>query len=98
MEFKVKNKVDKVVVMWTANTERYSDVVVGLNNTMDNLMASLAKNVAKISPSTMYAIACVTEGYLSSMVAPRTLSCQVCTYLAFLDLNNEMSMLFHLLT
>ncbi|KAM0907306.1 hypothetical protein ACQ4PT_016214 [Festuca glaucescens] len=61
-EFKEKNKVNKVVVLWTANTERYSDVVVGLNDTMDNLLASLDKNEAEISPSTMYAIACVTEG------------------------------------
>ena len=61
-EFKEKNKVDKVVVLWTANTERYSDVVVGLNDTMDNLLSSLDKNEAEISPSTMYAIACVTEG------------------------------------
>ncbi|KAM0866704.1 hypothetical protein ACQ4PT_042453 [Festuca glaucescens] len=61
-EFKEKNKVDKVVVLWTANTERYSDVVVGLNDTMDNLLASLDKNEAEISPSTMYALACVTEG------------------------------------
>ncbi|KAE8722348.1 Inositol-3-phosphate synthase [Hibiscus syriacus] len=29
-EFEEKNKVDKVVVLWTANTERYSNVVVGL--------------------------------------------------------------------
>jgi myo-inositol-1-phosphate synthase len=61
-EFKNKNKVDKVVVLWTANTERYSDVVIGLNDTMDNLLASLDKNEAEISPSTMYAIACVMEG------------------------------------
>lgn len=61
-EFKEKNKVDKVVVLWTANTERYSNVVAGLNDTMDNLMASLEKNEAEISPSTLYAIACVSEG------------------------------------
>ncbi|KAF8720692.1 hypothetical protein HU200_023594 [Digitaria exilis] len=61
-EFKEKNKVDKVVVLWTANTERYSSVVAGLNDTMDNLMASLEKNEAEISPSTLYAIACISEG------------------------------------
>ena len=43
-EFKEKNKVDKVLVLWTANTERYSDVVVGLNDTMDNLLASFDKD------------------------------------------------------
>jgi len=60
-EFKEKNKVDKVVVLWTANTERYSNVVVGLNDTTENLMSSLDKDEAEISPSTLYAIACVLE-------------------------------------
>ncbi|GJM84394.1 hypothetical protein PR202_ga00058 [Eleusine coracana subsp. coracana] len=61
-EFKENNKVDKVVVLWTANTERYSTVVKGLNDTTENLLASLDKNEAEISPSTLYAIACVQEG------------------------------------
>lgn len=52
---------DKVIVLWTANTERYSDVIVGLNDTMENLMASVEKNEAEISPSTLYGIACVLE-------------------------------------
>ena len=60
-EFKEKNKVDRVVVLWTANTERYSNVIVGLNDTVENLLASLDKNEAEISPSTLYAIACVLE-------------------------------------
>lgn len=53
---------DRVVVLWTANTERYSNVVVGLNDTMENLMESVDKDEAEISPSTLYAIACVLEG------------------------------------
>ncbi|KAL8523374.1 hypothetical protein ACS0TY_013363 [Phlomoides rotata] len=60
-EFKEKNKVDKVVVLWTANTERYSNVVVGLNDTMENLMASLDRNESEISPSTLFGIACILE-------------------------------------
>ena len=52
---------DKVVVLWTANTERYSDVVVGLNDTVENLFNSLEKNEAEISPSTLFGIACVLE-------------------------------------
>ena len=52
---------DKVVVLWTANTERYSSVVVGLNDTMENLFASVDRNEAEISPSTLYAIACILE-------------------------------------
>lgn len=52
---------DRVVVLWTANTERYSNVFVGLNDTIESLMASLERNEAEISPSTLYAIACVLE-------------------------------------
>ena len=60
-EFKEKSKVDKVVVLWTANTERYSNVIVGLNDTTESLLGSLEKNESEISPSTLYAIACVLE-------------------------------------
>lgn len=60
-EFKEKNKVEKVVVLWTANTERYSNVVVGLNDTIENLFAAVDRNEAEISPSTLYAMACVLE-------------------------------------
>lgn len=60
-EFKEQSKVDRIVVLWTANTERYSNVVVGLNDTMENLMASVDRNESEISPSTLFAIACVLE-------------------------------------
>jgi myo-inositol-1-phosphate synthase len=50
-----------VIVLWTANTERYSDVIVGLNDTKETLFASLEKNEAEISPSTLYALACIHE-------------------------------------
>ena len=59
--FKEANKVDKVVVLWTANTKRYSNVIMGLNDTEKNLLASVEKNEAEISPSTLYALACVYE-------------------------------------
>merc|ERR1711915_7339 len=60
-DFKSKTKVDKVVVLWTANTERYSDVIVGLNDTKETLLASLERNESEISPSTLYGLACVQE-------------------------------------
>jgi myo-inositol-1-phosphate synthase len=47
--FMEKNEMDKVVVLWTTNTGRYSDIVVGLSATMDNLLSSFDKNVAKIA-------------------------------------------------
>ena len=32
---------DKVIVLWTANTERFCDVVPGLNDTADNLLRAI---------------------------------------------------------
>jgi myo-inositol-1-phosphate synthase len=60
-EFKEKNTVDKVVVLWTTDTRRYSDIVAEINDTMDSLLTSFDKNEAKIPLSTMYKIACVAE-------------------------------------
>jgi hypothetical protein len=55
-------QVDKVVVLWTANTERYSEVVEGMNDTPANLLAAIQRNESEVSPSTLYATACVLEG------------------------------------
>ncbi len=60
--FKAETKVDKVVVLWTANTERYSDVITGLNDTKENLFNSLENGEPEISPSTLFALACIHEG------------------------------------
>lgn len=61
-DFKQSSGVDRVVVLWTANTERYAQIVEGMNDTADNLMASIAKGEAEIAPSSLYATACILEG------------------------------------
>lgn len=61
-EFKQTSGVDKVVVLWTANTERFSDVKKGLNTTMVELEKSLKENKSEISPSTIFAMASINEG------------------------------------
>lgn len=38
-DFKSQHGLDKVVVLWTANTERYSELIDGINDTADNLMS-----------------------------------------------------------
>ena len=40
---------------------QYSNGIVGLNDTMKNLFASLDRNEPKISPSTLYALTCIME-------------------------------------
>jgi myo-inositol-1-phosphate synthase len=40
-DFKESNCLDKVIVLWTANTERFSDIVEGINDTAENLLAAI---------------------------------------------------------
>lgn len=60
-EFKQANGLDKVIVQWTANTERYADMVAGINDTGDNLIAAIKAGHEEISPSTIFAVACILE-------------------------------------
>lgn len=61
-EFKESQKVDKVIVLWTANTERFSDVLDGVNDTADNLLKSIEQQHSEISPSSIFAAASILEG------------------------------------
>ncbi|MBO8584204.1 inositol-3-phosphate synthase, partial [Staphylococcus aureus] len=40
-DFKANNGLDKVIVLWTANTERYADIIDGVNDTADNLLKAI---------------------------------------------------------
>jgi hypothetical protein len=46
--FKAQYSLDKVVVLWTANTERFSEVVVGMNDTYANLMAAIDRDEKEV--------------------------------------------------
>jgi len=61
-DFKQNNDVDKLVVLWTANTERFCEIAEGLNDTAESLLASIENDEAEISPSTIFAVACILEG------------------------------------
>jgi len=61
-EFKQKNNLDKVIIIWSANTERFSDILPGLNDTADNLLASIKRSETEISQSTIFAVASILEG------------------------------------
>lgn len=51
-----------MIVLWTANTERFSEVRTGLNDTAKALMESIRRNESEISPSTLFAVASILEG------------------------------------
>ncbi|KAJ3073629.1 Myo-inositol-1-phosphate synthase [Quaeritorhiza haematococci] len=61
-EFKAMHALEKVVVVWTANTERYSDIITGVNDTADNILRSIDASHPEVSPSTLFAVACILEG------------------------------------
>lgn len=61
-DFKRQYSVDKVIVLWSANTERFSEIREGLNDTGDNLLMSICNDESEVSPSTIFAVASILEG------------------------------------
>lgn len=64
-DFKRSKGLDKVIVLWTANTERFSEILPGVHDTSENLLDCLRKNApgcSEISPSSLYAIASILCG------------------------------------
>ncbi|KAJ7464166.1 hypothetical protein FB451DRAFT_1562025 [Mycena latifolia] len=61
-KYKEDNALDRTVIFWTANTERYSDIIPGVNDTADNLLAAIKASHSEVSPSTLFAVASILEG------------------------------------
>jgi len=61
-DFKAANGLDQVIVLWTANTERFTELMEGTHDTADNMLAALARNEAELAPSACYCIAAILEG------------------------------------
>ena len=59
--FQGQNELDKVIILWTANTERYADVLPNVNDTADNLIKSIKESHEEIAPSTVFAVASILE-------------------------------------
>lgn len=60
-DFKAANNLDRVIVQWTANTERFADLIEGVNDTADNLLKAIENGHEEVSPSTVFAVACILE-------------------------------------
>ncbi|KAJ6582693.1 hypothetical protein DFH09DRAFT_1439540 [Mycena vulgaris] len=60
-KFKAEHALDRAVIFWTANTERYSDIIPGVNDTADALLAAIQASHAEVSPSTLFAVAAILE-------------------------------------
>ncbi|KAK5110372.1 hypothetical protein LTR62_006080 [Meristemomyces frigidus] len=60
-DFKSANGLDRVIILWTANTERYADIIPGVNDTAENLMRAIKDGHEEVSPSTVFAVASILE-------------------------------------
>lgn len=70
-QFKTANGLDQVIVLWTANTERFSNIITDINDTADNLLKAIEKDHPEISPSTMFAVAAALEGVRLTFLTKR---------------------------
>ncbi|CAL8109333.1 unnamed protein product [Orchesella dallaii] len=61
-DFKKEKNLDKVIILWVGNTERFSEIASGLNDTWENLEKAMKASAHEISPSTVYAAAAILEG------------------------------------
>merc|ERR1719410_1549546 len=61
-DFKKDNGLDQVILLWTANTERFSAVEEGINDNAENVLASIEMGEAEVSASTVFAVASILEG------------------------------------
>ena len=60
-DFKKNNNLDKVIILWNGNTERFSEVDPKIHGTADSLLLGIKNNEKEISPSTIYCLASILE-------------------------------------
>ena len=67
-EFMSKNVLDKVLLLWIANTARFLSVKEGVNDTCKYLPTSLYRVEPDINPSTIFAVTSILKGcaYINS--------------------------------
>ncbi|ORC92915.1 myo-inositol-1-phosphate synthase [Trypanosoma theileri] len=73
--FKETHSLEKVIVLWTANTERFSDHLTGIHDTAEALLAAVKRNESEIAPSALYALASILEGCSYINGAPQNTLC-----------------------
>lgn len=74
-QFKVENNLDRIVIVWCASTEKYTEVSE-IHQSLENFEAALASNNEHISPSMIYAYAALKLGIPFANGAPN-LTCDI---------------------
>lgn len=73
--FKAAHELEKVLVLWTANTERMAEHHDGVHNRADDLLRALKCGEVLLAPSLLYAMAAVLEGCSYLNGAPQNTIC-----------------------
>ena len=60
-DFKAKNNLYKVIILWNGNTERFCEVDPKIHGTADALLQGVKNNEKEISPSIIYCMAAILE-------------------------------------
>jgi len=61
-DFKIANGLDKVIIIWSATTERFCTLTAGVHDSAENLLKAIKADHSEVSPSTVFAVAAVLEG------------------------------------
>jgi len=75
VQFKEENDLDKVIVIWTANTERFSEIITGVHDTARNLLDAINRGHTEIAPSQIFAVASILEGCAFVNGSPQNTFC-----------------------
>ena len=89
-QFRAQHQLDKVIVLWTANTERFAEIIPGFNDTADNLMRSIDADAEEIAPSTLFAVASILEGVsIPSVFDHLTFQVKITNLVIYFSLNSQ---------
>jgi len=74
--FKESQGLDKVIVFWSGNTERFANHTVGVHDTEANLLAAIDKDHEEVAPSALYSVAAILEGCTFINGSPQNTICK----------------------
>ena len=60
-QFKANNNLNSVIVLWTANTERFTNLTNGIHDSADGLLSAIKRSESELAPSLLFAVAAILE-------------------------------------
>lgn len=67
-DFALEHNLNKIIVLWTATTERCTEIIPGVNDTAAALLTSLENSHSELPPSQLFAVACIESEYCCAFI------------------------------